>query len=93
MSTASLTNLLEYLYGTLTPSNMRWVAAHLTEYANSQEQQEPMKRYTMEDINAMLDQSEADITSGRTVSHEESMGRWKEKLARKIQDKELAEAV
>ena len=52
-----------------------------------------MKRYTMEDINAMLDQSEADIEAGRTVSHEESMGRWKEKLARKTQDKELAEAV
>ena len=26
MSTATLSNLLEYLYGTLSPSNMRWVA-------------------------------------------------------------------
>ena len=93
MSTATLTNLLEYLYGTLTPSSMRWVAEHLTEYADRQELQESMKRYTMEDINTMLDQSEADIAAGRTVSHEESMSRWKENIASKIRDKDLAEAV
>lgn len=31
MSTATLSNLLEYLYGTLSPSNMRWVGEHLIE--------------------------------------------------------------
>ena len=33
MSTTALQGLLEYLYGTLTPSNMRWVADHLIEHA------------------------------------------------------------
>jgi hypothetical protein len=46
MSTATLNNLLEYLYGTLSPSNMRWVGEHLIEYAKKQE--EPMTPYTME---------------------------------------------
>lgn len=33
MSTAVLTNLLEYLYGTLSPSNMLWVGERLIEHA------------------------------------------------------------
>ena len=33
MSTAALSGLLEYLYGTLTASNMRWVGEHLIEQA------------------------------------------------------------
>ena len=31
MSEATLTSLLEYLYGALTPSNQRWLAAHLAQ--------------------------------------------------------------
>ena len=31
MSETTLSSLLEYLYGTLTPSNMRWMAKHLME--------------------------------------------------------------
>ena len=65
MSTATLTNLLEYLYETLSPNNMRWVGEHLIEHANKKE--EPIKRYTMEDLNAMLDEAEADITAGRVT--------------------------
>ena len=34
MSTATLSSLLDYLYGTLTPDDMRWVAEHLIEHAN-----------------------------------------------------------
>jgi len=41
----------------------------------------------------MLDLAEADIAAGRTISHEESMRRWKEKVARKERELELAEAV
>ena len=33
MSTATLTSLLEYLFGTLSTSNMRWVGEHLIEQA------------------------------------------------------------
>ena len=38
MSTATLTSLLDYLYGTLTTDNMRWVGEHLIEHANQQEE-------------------------------------------------------
>ena len=40
MSTAALTGLLEYLYGTLSASNMRWVADHLIEQASEKEKEQ-----------------------------------------------------
>ena len=82
------------LYGTLTPSNMRWVARHLSEYADKQEQSESLKPYTMEELNAMLDRAEADVAAGRTIPHEEVMREWEEELAREEQEElEMAEAV
>ena len=89
MSTATLNNLLEYLYGTLTPDNMRWVGRHLIEHA---EKEEPLKPYTIEEIHAMIAESEADIAAGRTISHEEMMRQWEEELARE-EELEMAEAV
>ena len=73
MSTTALQGLLEYLYGTLTPKDMRWVADHLIEHA--QRSSEPLKRLTMEEVNAMLDEAEADIAAGRTIPDEEV---WRE---------------
>ena len=92
MSTATLTGLLDYLYGTLTPSNMRWLGERLIERATKEEH--TPKPYTMEELNAMLDLAEADIAAGRTTPHEESMRRWQEKIARQEKEKyEMAEAV
>ena len=34
MSTAALSGLRDYLYSTLSPSNMLWLGTQLTEYAN-----------------------------------------------------------
>ena len=45
----------------------------------------PMKRYTKEELNAMLDESEADIAAGRVTDHEELMREWEEELAREEQ--------
>lgn len=73
MSTTALQGLLEYLYGTLTPKDMCWVADHLIEHA--QRSSEPVKRLTMEEVNAMLDEAEADIAAGRTIPDEEV---WRE---------------
>ncbi len=86
MSTATLNNLLEYLYGTLSRSDMRWVADHLLEHLEKHEAEE-LKPYTMDEINAMLDEAEADIAAGRTTPHEESMSQARERLARRIQEK------
>ena len=79
MSTTALQGLLEYLYGTLTPKDMCWVADHLIEHA--QRSSEPLKRLTMEEVNAMLDEAEADIAAGRTIPHDEVMRRWDEEIA------------
>ena len=91
MSEATLTSLLEYLYGTLTPSNMRWVGERLIHYADSEENPKP---YTMEEVNAMLDAAEADIAAGRTTPHEQVMREWEEELLHEEQkDHQMAEAV
>lgn len=90
MSEATLQGLLDYLYSTLTPDNMRWMAAHLMAHADG----ENLKPYTMEEINAMLDEAEADIAAGRTTPHEEVMREWEEELVREEQEEhQMAEAV
>lgn len=96
MSTATLNSLLEYLYGTLSKNDMRWVADHLMEHANREEDYD-LKPYTMEEINAMLDEAEANFAAGRGIPHEESMRQARERIARKARMKreelEMAEAV
>ena len=57
MSTTALQGLLEYLYGTLTPSNMRWVADHLIEHADRAEKS-GLRRFSMEEVDAILDEAE-----------------------------------
>ena len=66
--------LRDYLYDTLKPADMVWLGMQLTDYGRKQEA--PKKRYTMEDINAMIAQSEADIAAGRVTDHEEVMREW-----------------
>ena len=88
MSTSALNGLRDYLTSTLSPDNMIWLATQLTEYAKKQ--QEPsFRRYTMDEINAMLDEAEAEIAAGGGTSHEEEMCKWEEELEREEQE-ELA---
>lgn len=91
MSTATLTGLLDYLYGTLTPSDMRWVGEQLIERARKEEH--TPKPYTMEEINAMLDLAEAEIAAGKGTPDEEMWDELDEELAREEKEPELAEAV
>ena len=54
----------------------------------------PMKRYTMDDINAMIDEAEREIAAGLGTPHEEVMREWDEELAREEQEElEMAEMV
>ena len=69
MSEATLTNLLEYLYETLTPSDKRWVGERLIKYADFEE--EPVKPYTMEEINAMIDEAERNFEAGLGIPSED----------------------
>ena len=93
MSTATLTNLRDYLYGTLSPANMIWLGTQLTEYGHQQQEEFPLKRYTMDEINAMLDEAEAEIAAGKGIPDEEMWDELDEELAREEKELELAEAV
>lgn len=90
MSEATLTSLLEYLYGALTPSNQRWLAAHLVEHADIQEA-EDLKPYTIEELHERIAQSECDFAEGNYYSHDEVMKMLDEELG--LAPVELAEAV
>ena len=81
MSTTALQGLLDYLYGTLSPNNMRWVAEHLVMQADKVENPD-LKPYTMDEINAMLDEAEADFEAGKGIPDEEVWREWDEEIAR-----------
>ena len=69
MSTATLKSLLDYLYGTLSPSNMRWVGEHLIEYSKKEESEQ--RPYTMQEIDDMLDEAEAAFEAGDYLTNDE----------------------
>ena len=48
MSETTLLNLRDYLFGTLTESNMLWLAKQLLEHVKTEEK--PLKPYTIEEI-------------------------------------------
>ena len=79
MSTATLTSLLDYLYGTLSPNNMRWVGEHLIEQAKKEES-EQLRPYTMEEIDKMLDEAEAAFEAGEYLTNDEVFHRQKERV-------------
>ena len=83
MSTTALTGLLEYLYDTLTPSNLRWVGEQLINEANQQEH--PMERYTIEEILDMVEKGRQQIDQGEWISHEDFMREWEEEIQREEQ--------
>ena len=65
-----MNGLLEYLYGTLTPSNMRWVGEHLIEHAKTEESKQ-LRPYTMQEIDDMLDEAEAAFEAGEYLTNDE----------------------
>lgn len=80
MSTATLTNLRDYLYGTLSPANMMWLATQLTERAMKEEHTpEP---YTMEEINTILDVAEQNFEAGLDIPGEDVFRDLEEEFAR-----------
>ncbi|MBQ5453909.1 MAG: hypothetical protein VZQ51_01210 [Bacteroidales bacterium] len=92
MSTSVLSNLRDYLYGTLSPANMLWLSKQLADYVQKQREQERLKPYTMEEINAMLDEAERQFAAGEYVTNEDLFREWDEEIER-AEHLELAEAV
>lgn len=72
MSTVALQNLWDTIVGyNLSTANKRWLAEHLMEQVET-ETKEQIKPYTMAEINAMIDESEADFAAGRFYSMDEA---------------------
>ena len=80
MSEATLNNLLEYLYGALTPNNMMWLGEHLIEHAKIEN--EEVTPYTKEEIIARISQSELDSAEGRVYDFDDVMHELEEELIR-----------
>lgn len=76
MSETTLTNLLNFLYGTLSPKDMRWVAEQLIEQANAEE----LKPYTIEELHERIAKSEQDYAEGKYHTHEDVMKMLDEEL-------------
>jgi len=68
MSTATLSGLRDYLYGTLSPEDMMWLVEELTGYIRKENE---LKPYTMEELDARIDKSERDAAEERFKTHEE----------------------
>ena len=82
MSTATLSSLLEYLYGTLSPSNMRWVGEHLIERAKKEEQKEEnLTPYTVEELLERAEEGRRQIAMGNYCTMEELLQELDEDLA------------
>lgn len=79
MSTRALSCLLEYLHGTLTVNNMRWVGEHLIEYAN-QEEAKQLHPYMMQEIDDMLDEAEEAFETGDYLTQNEVSHRNRENV-------------
>jgi len=72
MSIVALQNLWDTIVGyNLTTDNKRWLAEHLIEQVEA-ETKEQVKPYTMAEIDAMIDESEADFAAGRYYSMDEA---------------------
>jgi phosphohistidine phosphatase SixA len=55
-----------------------------TEVAEDEEYS--LRPFTVEELNARIDQAEAQIAAGLVVSHEDMMREWEEELAREEQE-------
>ena len=74
-----MTSLLEYLYGTLTPNNMRWVGEHLIQFADNEEN---LKPYTIEELHQMVVESEREIAAGLCQDSEDVFRELEEEFAK-----------
>ena len=87
MSKTTLQSLLEFLYGMLSPNDMRWVAEQLIEQANA----EDLKPYTIEELHQMVAEGEREFAEGKWQDSENMFHELEEELAK--EELQYAEAV
>ena len=66
-ATLSMESILQMLQP-LSADNKRWLGEKLIEKSHEEEKEERLTPYTMEEINAWIDESEADEEAGRTYT-------------------------
>ena len=79
MSEATLQGLLDYLYSTLTPDNMRWMAMHLMAHADADEGK--VKPYTIEELHQMVAAGEQQFAEGKWQDSEDMFRELEEEFA------------
>ena len=89
MSEATLQGLLDYLYSTLTPDNMRWMATHLMAHADLDE--ENLKPYTIEELHQMVKEGEQQMAAGQWQDSEDMFRELDKEFER--EELQFAEAV
>ena len=89
MSTATLASLRDYLFGTLSTSDMIWLVEEMKNHMLAPE--EKLKPYTMEELNARIDQAERESAAGLGQDSEEMFRELEEEFA--YNELEMVEAV
>ena len=79
MSITALTNLRDYLFSALSPSNLIWLGNQLTEYGNKQETKN-LKPFTMDEIYGMLNDAQRQLESGETLTDDEVWKKYENEL-------------
>ena len=85
-----MTGLRDYLYSTLSTTDMMWLVEEMKDHLRSSE--ERLKPYTVEELHARIAQSERDIAEGRVYDFDDVMRELEEEFARE-DAQEMAEAV
>ena len=91
MSKTALTNLRDYLTDTLSPDDMMWLVEEMKGFMRGKE--EKLKPYTIEEIHAMIEESERDIAEGRVYDFDEVMDELEKEFAEEDRELEMAKAI
>ena len=91
MSISALTNLRDYLIGTLSKEDMAWLSLELAGHVREEEE---LKPYTKEELNAIIDESERQIANGEVYDFNEVLRELEEELDNEfVKEEQLLEAV
>ena len=88
MSKESLEHLRDYIQLTLSPHDISWL---LNELGAKSQKQETLKPYTMDEINAMIDEGERQIANGEYPDFDEAMAELEREFAEEDRLLEMAE--
>ncbi len=71
MSTATLSGLRDYLYGTLSPDDMVWLVEELKRFVRKDG--DTLSSYSMEELEARIAKSEGDAAEGNVYDFDDVM--------------------